>query len=103
MGALRKLSSPAPSLNAVAREAALDIAASTYGVEFTTYAHISGALNDWADALSRLSAPEPRPFPAGLAGTPRTKAPVRELSWWRARDSEGMRRTRKAGSKRGPR
>ena len=85
LGALRKLASPAPSLNAVAREAALDIAASTYGVELTSYAHISGALNDWADALSRLSAPVPRSVPLALDEALRTEVPVRGLAWWRAR------------------
>ena len=85
LGALRKLASPAPSLNAVAREAALDIAASTYGVELTSYAHISGALNDWADALSRLSAPVPRSVPLALDEALRTEVPRRGAAWWRAR------------------
>ena len=55
LGALGKMASPAPPVNTVAREVALDVALSRYGIDVWT--HISAEYNKEADALSRVSAP----------------------------------------------
>jgi len=89
LGAVAKLASPTPNVNLIAREVALDVAASAYGMEACTWGHISGSLNDWADALSRLYAPEPRQVPDALARVPRTQLPLRRWSWWRTRARQG--------------
>ena len=85
LGAVQKLASPTANVNLVAREVALDVAASAYGLEATSWGHISGALNDWADSLSRLTAPEKKTVPKALAAVPRAHLAVRGLSWWRTR------------------
>ena len=68
----------------VPREMGLDILHSDYGVEVVTWGHVGGAINVWADALSRLAAPEPEPMPAGLADIEPTEVPTRVQEWWRA-------------------
>jgi len=55
------LASGSPELNAIGAELALDIALQRYSI--TLAGHIPGVSNDTADALSRLSAPVPRPMP----------------------------------------
>ena len=109
LGALSKLASPTENVNTIAREVALDIAASTYGVEVATWGHVSGCLNDWADALSRLEAPEARVVPQALRSVSRAPLPKRSWLWWRARagvaahgaglSSKGKTRTRNCGRK----
>ena len=84
LGALGKVASPVPAMNAVAREVALDVAASSYGLEPITWGHVAGKLNVWADALSRLAAPEPELVPAELARIEPTEVAVRDEAWWRA-------------------
>ena len=84
LGALGKVSSPVVAMNMVAREVALDVAASDYGLEEVTWGHIAGTLNDWADALSRLSAPEPKVVPTALASFDATATAPRDEEWWRA-------------------
>ena len=69
LGALGKVSSPVASINSIAREVALDVATSDYGLEPISGGHVAGVLNDWADALSRLNAPEPKEIPATLAAS----------------------------------
>ena len=74
LGALGKLSSPAPAVNCIAKEVALDIALSSYGVD--VWSHISGEENKEADTLSRWYEPQaPQEMPAGLAGIERTVPP----------------------------
>ena len=85
LGALSKLASLTENVNTIAREVALDIAASTYGVEVATWGDAAGCLNDWADALSRLDAPEPRVVPQALRNVSQSPLPKRSWSWWRAR------------------
>ena len=93
LGALAKVASPVVAMNAVAREVALDVAASSYGLEPMSWGHVSGALNHWADALSRLNAPEAKEVPAALATFEPTSVPARDAKWWRA--SSGPPATRK--------
>ena len=44
--------------------------------------HIPGASNTVADALSRLSAPEPKSFPSELCGARRALVPARGASFY---------------------
>ena len=43
--------------------------------------HLPAEMNDWADALSRLEAPEPRVIPPALAALPRTPPPDLDKIW----------------------
>jgi hypothetical protein len=79
---LTKVSSKSPTLNAVAAEVALDLAVRDYTL--SVVAHIPGVANVEADALSRLSAPEPKAFPRSLRGVPEHVAPPRGAVFWRA-------------------
>ena len=72
-------------MNLGAREIALDVAASACGMEAMSWGHIAGCLNDWADALSRLEAPEPKLIPEALLKVPRAELAVRGWTWWPAR------------------
>ena len=90
LGALGKLSSPVPAMNAIAREVAVDVATSDYGLEPVSWGHVAGVLNDWADALSRLHAPEPKTVPAVLAAFDMEKVPPRGAAWWRASRGTGV-------------
>ena len=90
LGALGKVSSPVAAMNMVAREVALDVAVSDYGLEEVSWGHIAGVLNDWADALSRLNAPEPKAVPAVLAAFEATATPPRDAEWWRASAGPGV-------------
>ena len=47
--------------------------------------HVPGVANDRADALSRLSAPEPRAVPAVPEPLPRDRPPRRDAAFWRSR------------------
>eukprot|EP00972_Heterocapsa_arctica_P040350 5944765-Heterocapsa_arctica.AAC.1 len=73
------MSSPAGAINAIAREVAIDVAASRYGVDVWT--HIAGVDNVLADALSRLNDPAwsgSKAFPTELAIVPRTPCDLRD-------------------------
>ena len=78
--AASKASSPSPELNIVLREIALEDA--ELGSRIHCAQHIPGMANDLADALSRLSAPEPKPVALVLRHIPRTPVPRRDRSWW---------------------
>jgi hypothetical protein len=95
LGALGKLSSPAPAVNTIAREVAVDVATSDYGLEPISWGHVAGALNEWADCLSRLTAPEPKQVPVALDAFAPEAVPERDATWWRA--SRGVGALRKSG------
>ena len=80
--AVTQLKTRAPGLSLVVAEVALLIAERGLCVGEAT--HIPGAANSLADALSRLVAPEPAPFPRELLGAPRSPAPARPRAFWRA-------------------
>ena len=64
VGALRmllNLTSPSGPLSIIAREVALDMAGDNY--QISELEHVPGITNVAADALSRLWAPQPEPFP----------------------------------------
>ena len=83
LGATEKMASPAYSMNLLARELALDVAWSKYGVELVSYGHVAGPLNSWADALSRLQAPTERAcIPDALTAIVPTAVADRRPAWW---------------------
>ena len=87
MGALGKLGSPAPAVNKVAREVALDVALSYYGVD--TWTHVAAADNKDADELSRWSQPSVIPtVPPSLRQARRDHPASRTASWWTASSAE---------------
>ena len=83
LGAVEKMASPSPGLNLLTREVAIDVALATYAVK-VSYGHIAGVLNEAADALSRLTAPEPKAFPESLDRTMEHKVAPRVRAWWRS-------------------
>ena len=95
LGALGKISSPVASINCIAREVAVDIATSDYGLEPLTWGHVAGVLNVWADALSRLDAPEAKQVPQELTSIEPEVLPLRDDVWWRA--SRGVSALRRRG------
>ena len=82
LGVVGALSSTEYGLNRVARELALDLALSRYRLGVVE--HLRGVANVVPDALSRLSAPDPKPFPLACLACPRMLPPPRTPSWWRA-------------------
>ena len=84
LGAIGKLASPCPAINRIAREIALDIALSRYGIDIQ--AHIKGKDNVLADKLSRMGEPEasagPARLPSQLSQVLRTEVAVRNEGWW---------------------
>ena len=77
--ALSKGSAKSPALNVLAREFAFDQATRCYQIRGLV--HIAGVSNVQADALSRLSAPERKPFPSELLATPRCEAKLGADFW----------------------
>ena len=84
LGALGKVSSPVPSINSIAREIAIDVTLSDDGLEPMSWGHVAGVLNEWADALSRLHAPDAKEVPVRLAAFEPEVVPERDGAWWRA-------------------
>ncbi|CAK0804234.1 unnamed protein product [Prorocentrum cordatum] len=85
LGALGKMASPTPAINKIAREIALDVAQTRYGIDVLE--HVPGELNDVADALSRAFEPGGRfalPEVLRQAGCTRTPVAARDGSWWRS-------------------
>ena len=78
---MAKMSSPAPGLNLIARELALDSVLGLYTVGLAV--HIPGVANKLPDALSRMWAPEPHAFPIELEGVDETPVPPRSGHFWR--------------------
>ena len=74
------------SLNTIAREVALEVAASAFRPLVAE--HIPGVANVTADALSRLAIPGGRySLPACLSGVCQAEVPVRPRAWYRALSS----------------
>jgi hypothetical protein len=99
LGSTEKMASPTFSMNLLARELALDVAWSKYGVELVSYGHVAGPLNAWADALSRLKAPtECARVPEELAAMDPTTVADRRPAWWLsfAGTRGAVRKTRRA-------
>ena len=69
----------APAMAAVARELAWRKARG--GWRLAT-GHLPAEANVRADALSRLRAPEPKPFPVALKGVPRRELEPMCQFWW---------------------
>ena len=80
LGALQKLTRPTVNMNKLAAELSLGLAHSMYGVKVVTWGHVGGTINDTADALSRLDAPEPAAMPEGLTSTTRHTEEVRNAA-----------------------
>ena len=83
VGALRLLlglATKSGHMSEVARELALDMAAGNYAI--TELEHIAGITNVAPDALSRLWAPEPLPFPQ-LGEAIQDNVPDLGQSFWR--------------------
>ena len=74
--------SKSPNVSTILREIALDEA--ELGDPLAGLVHIPGAVNCLPDALSRLWATEPAPFPAALRGVPRATPQPRDRGFWRA-------------------
>ena len=91
LGALGKLGSSSPAVAIVAREVALDIACSRYGVD--VWQHVRAEFNTEADALSRWAEHgKPRELPVRLGTAEQTMAPVRSDDWWLASSAEWRQR-----------
>ena len=90
IGAIRKLRSKAPGINAVVRELSLTIATTPTGLT-VDLRHLPGVKNAWADALSRLAEPGsgavvPGPLRALAAATQEERGP----GWWKACGVQGV-------------
>ena len=91
LGALGKLGSTAPAVGRVAREVALDVALSCYGVD--VWQHLPAERNVEADRLSRWAEPGGDPtVPSRLVEIRRDIPDAREESWWMAASAEWRRR-----------
>ena len=85
VGAWTKERSKSAAVNAVVREAALDMAEGLYRVD--TAEHVPGVSNVLPDALSRLYQPgQSRIPPVELLSRQRVWPEPRVETWWRARD-----------------
>ena len=85
VGSWTKERSPSPAINAIVREAALDMAEGRYKIDVTE--HIPGITNEMPDALSRLYQPGKSKIPPQeLLGCKRVWPVERVETWWRARD-----------------
>ena len=81
LGALGKLGSPTQAVNRIAKEVALDVALSSYGIDVWT--HLPGEENKEADLLSRWFEPQaPQAVPCRLAAVERTFPQPRSQDWW---------------------
>ena len=76
-----KMQPKSASLGVVARELALDIAASSYAPDFVQ--HVHGVSNTIADILSRKTDPEKSfKLPVLLRYAQEIEAPARPQNWW---------------------
>ena len=83
LGALRAIAkngSGTPGVGTILRELSLEEA--KLGSAISSLTHIPGISNTWADALSRLEAPEPKVVPVPLQHVTRAPAPMRNKAWW---------------------
>jgi hypothetical protein len=85
LGAIAKRTAAptATGLGLVVAELALDEAELDTGIDVLT--HIPGISNTWADALSRLEAPESKEVPSELREVPRAVPPRRREAYWLTR------------------
>ena len=91
LGALGKLGSTAPAVGRVAREVALDVALSCYGVD--VWEHVPAERNKEAHILSRWAEPGVEPtVPGRLVQVRRDIPDAREDSWWLASSAEWRQR-----------
>ena len=83
LGAWDKEHSSSVAVNAVVREAALDMAEGLYRIDLTE--HVEGISNVWPDALSRLGQPNSDAcIPPALYKCVRAWPRRRLAEWWRA-------------------
>ena len=83
LGVLQSLQSrtaPAASLQTIMQELSLDEEIGNFGIR--ALVHIPGASNVVADALPRLTAPEPKAFPPELSGARRSLVPARSSGFY---------------------
>lgn len=81
LGAWNREKSNCQPINSIVRELALDLAENRYTFDITQ--HLPGALNIWADALSRLGQPNSsKSIPQELLVVPRTHPEKRSHTWW---------------------
>ena len=80
INAFIKLASPS-MLGPIMREAALDLALGSY--QLGVFEHIPGLTNVIPDALSRLWAPQPKPFPLEVSNAREEVVPPRDSSFWK--------------------
>ena len=92
--ALSKSKAHSAGLSMIAREVALLRA--ELDLELSRFVHIPGVANKWADALSRMMAPEPCAFPRELEGLPGSVPPARDDNFWVSLFPEGRRLARQA-------
>merc|ERR1712110_394813 len=78
--------SKSPGLNFLAAELALDSASDPE--EVRVLHHIPSVANGWADALSRVSAPNRAQVPEPLRAVPRDHPPRRQGSYWLQKGKE---------------
>ena len=81
LSAALKFKAKDPSLNAVAREIALDVCEGKYEVNLLE--HIPGITNIIPDVLSRVYSPDPLPWPKELTGVRQRDPPSRDSAYWR--------------------
>ena len=87
--ALAKWSAAAPELNTIVQE--ISLICVTRDLPICGLSHIPGVTNVTADALSRLRAPEPKPFPSELRDVPRTPVAARDASFYATTRAAGKR------------
>ena len=78
--AMAKMASSRSGISLLLREIALDEA--ELHTQITCLTHIPGHSNTWADALSRLEAPEPLSVPEPLLALPRVSVAWRDRSFY---------------------
>ena len=85
LGATMKCNSSSWRLNAVIAEIMLDEA--EFSSRVAVLCHIPGISNEWPDALSRLVADDPKPFPPELWGIERSSCGPRGPAYWQTMGS----------------
>ena len=82
LGAIGKMRSPSPSINAVVRELALDLSNSTY--QIAVLEHVAGVDNKVPDFLSRLHEPgAAKTNPPELRDVVQSEVAKRNDAWWK--------------------
>ena len=82
LGALGRMRSKSPAVNAVARELALGLALAMFQIGI--HEHVAGKDNILPDYLSRLKEPgAAQQPPCSLTGVHRTRVATRDKGWWK--------------------